>query len=179
VTLADAKAYMGIDPTVTTYDDLIQGLINAVTAHMEAKIAGPIKQRSFTDTYDGTGLQVLPLRHIPVQAVTQVTVDGQAVDISQIYVYQSFLEYANGFFNQGYKNVTVVATVGWNPVPDDLVLACKKLVAIEFMKAPAGKNWLAQKSQTLSSPSGNLVSQFDPTEEDAIWKQIATYRQLL
>jgi hypothetical protein len=65
-TLVNAKAYMGI--TVTTWDDLLESLINSSSARIERYIGMDILARDRIEFYDAAGCSVIALRHRPVNS---------------------------------------------------------------------------------------------------------------
>lgn len=85
VTLADAKAFLNMDPSVTSEDDELQSFITAMTDVVEAEV-GPIVQRALVADIDGLcGTTITPPTW-PVISVTSGTylLDSSDVDVSKI-----------------------------------------------------------------------------------------------
>lgn len=144
-TLTDTKAYLKV--TVATDDSLLEGLINACSTAIEN-----FCRRSFYTTtyeneyYDGNNTRYLNLNNYPVSAITQVMVNGVVIDPSNYIVKNPsgvlarIGPYPNTFtglsmsrfntvWNRGDYNIQVSYTAGYDPIPEDLALACKMYVA--------------------------------------------------
>jgi hypothetical protein len=143
-TLADAKAYLKV--TVTTDDDLISGLINACSTALENFCRRSFHQTTYTnENHDGNNTRYLNLRNFPVLSVSQVQVNGVVIDPSNYVIKNEsgvlarIGPYPNTFtglsmsrfntvWNRGDYNIQVSYSAGFNPIPDDLALACKMYV---------------------------------------------------
>lgn len=133
-TLTNAKEYLQIEPTDTSQDARLEILINGTTEAIENYIKRKVKERTFTDeAYDGNGTDLLFLKNKPVGSITSVkyvNIDG-TTDVLGADDYhvdaQGRLYNASGWV-RGFQNYLVTYTAGYNPVPDDIQLACLKWV---------------------------------------------------
>lgn len=129
ITLADAKAQLGVAENVTTYDADIELYIEAATPIIESK-AGPQLSGSRTFVLDGGGdTLVLP---VAFSAVSALTVDGVAVS-EYVADGASGLIFAGttaglSSFSSGIRNVSVTVTVGASSVASSVKLATREIV---------------------------------------------------
>ena len=129
ITLADAKAQLGIATATTTYDTDIELYVEAATPIIEAK-AGPRIARSRTFVFNGGGsVLTLPVKF---NAVTAFTVDGVAetdyvTDASKGLIYAGTTD-GLSTFEDGVQNISVTVTVGAATVPSNVKLATRELV---------------------------------------------------
>ncbi|MEI5520662.1 head-tail connector protein [Streptomyces brasiliscabiei] len=92
ITLAAAKAQLGIDPSDTDDDAELQTFMEAVTAPLERELGRVIEQRTVIDEFDlPTGTTSVLLRSVPVSTLISIeSVDGSvswSVDPSVMHVY--------------------------------------------------------------------------------------------
>ncbi len=126
VTLADVKAYLGEDTTLL--DQQLQELIAGASVALGREIGEPLEKTTYTDeAYDGDGSDTIMLRHWPVVALAAVSVDGETVTAECDVDTVGELYRADGF-TPGHRNVLVTYDAGYDPVPDDLKMACLMLV---------------------------------------------------
>jgi hypothetical protein len=81
-------------------------------------------------TLNGDGSRTLLLPELPVTAITAVTVEGVALDPSEYQWDANGLLRLDGccsVFPRRLASVDVTYSHGYDPVPDDLALACAKL----------------------------------------------------
>lgn len=91
ITLAAAKAQLGIDASDTDDDVELQTFMEAVTAPLERELGRVVEQRTVIDEFDlSTGVTRVLLRSVPVAALVSIeAVDGSAswsVDPSVMHV---------------------------------------------------------------------------------------------
>jgi hypothetical protein len=125
ITLADAKAQLGIATGTTTYDADIELYVEAATPIVEA-ITGPMVQASRTFTLNG-GSSVLALP-VKFTSVTSVTVGGVATTSYDADPLSGLIYSETGAFASGIQNVVVVVAVGSATIPSNVKLAARELV---------------------------------------------------
>ena len=157
VTLAETKTHL--NKTNTTDDAELAGFISAASEKVD-EIAGPVVQRSVTETYSGgypRGEVQLVLRKRPVVSVTSVTQNAVVMDPSlyslnvQLGVLTRVTSYTGGLFRTwflpGTDNIVVVYTSG--RVVDTasvaaafpkLRMACLELVAHWWRNTQLGRS---------------------------------------
>ena len=116
--LATVKRELAI--TNTNSDTQLNSLIASVSAAISVYCNRNFGTASYTETYDGSGTQMLWLNQRPVTAVSSVTVGGLTVvqrptGYPAAYGWtfdQNQLFWSGGFFCEGFQNVTVVYTAG-------------------------------------------------------------------
>ncbi len=124
-TASRLKSFLGI--SVTTYDTLLETLINAVSDFIENEINRRLKQTAYTGTkIDGSGTHELVLPQWPVSSTATFTLYErtggsnygsdvwQEVDSSKYRVdYDAGIIRANFTFLQGFQNYKVDYTAGY------------------------------------------------------------------
>lgn len=153
--LADAKAYLRIPGSAE--DDYLTILINTATERIEGFTDRKLKKRTgLTEFLDGTGTPDIILNELPIVTLTSVFVDLQrvfgadtALDLDDVIVSSEegriSLEgdglgtvLASVVFPRGTKIVKVVYDAGLETIPNDLRLACMKVVAMDYARSREG-----------------------------------------
>lgn len=161
VTLAEAKAHLGMPTSDTTYDTELQGFVD-MTQPLIENICGPIVSRSVTEWHDGgTGnrFQVV-LRQRPVISITSVTeyvgnvgqVLTQAANPAAAVDLGYTFEIETGTitrrvgagtvypFAWGEQNIAVVYTAGFATTPPNVRLAALELIRHLWQSTQQGGN---------------------------------------
>lgn len=74
-TLDEVKVHLGIALTDTSRDAQLTALIAQASSVIASYLKQDVEEAEYTEYYEGTGRQVLPLRHRPVSDVSSVRVD--------------------------------------------------------------------------------------------------------
>lgn len=143
VGLDEYKGYAGV--TVTTYDDRILGLLDAVSAQIETftrRTWGEINTYTQYFDIDDEYVQRVMVNHYPIVSVSSVVDDyddndesGTTIDRDDYNVnYDSgvIMLDEDEYFTMGPKRVKVVYTGGAVAIPEDVKLACKMQVKYLF-----------------------------------------------
>lgn len=149
--VADVKTLLGI--SASTWDTLIQSLITAAS-----KFIANYCDRDFCDAgsdvteyYDGEegNLKTLQLKKYPITSITSIGSRIGSFTNPTYYTYDAATQYVfkpesgEVFFQfcvpRGHQNIKVVYRGGYAvaDIPQDLALACQKLVAKEYSKRKA------------------------------------------
>ena len=164
---ANVKRYLQIADAVTSYDVLLDDLINAATDFVEKYCGRRFLSSTYTnEVYNGEGTKELILKNWPVSTFTQLderdnTENSDSWDTKDTGDY--YVDLDNGIviatkfnFRNFPRHYRVTYTAGYNltegsanNLPWDLELACKKMVSIEFNKRRAQ----GIKSETLGEYS--------------------------
>ena len=129
ITLADAKASLGIPATTTTNDSDIERYIEAATPVIE-NITGPLLLSSRAYRLDGGGGAVLVGSGF--NSVTSVTESGTPItdyvaDTAAGIIYAGSAA-SPRTFRPGIGSVVVVVSVGAASIPANIILATRELV---------------------------------------------------
>ena len=162
-TLVDVKQHLGI--TDASEDSFLEKLIDRSTSRIESHVNRKLKKRAFTELYDGPGTQHLLLNQFPITTVTSVNIDqgqdflaGTNIDLDALIIRaeEGLLSFGGetgggpgfdtGIWIAGTRNIKVVYTAGYDPIPDDLTHACVKLVAVEFNRSREGADGIETES---------------------------------
>lgn len=195
-TLSDVKAWANIQTTAN--DAVLTRLITAASQAIKTWLARPLLQDTYTQKYDGTGINRLTLRNFPITAVSSLAVDGLTVppapapNVGFGYMFDEFGLYlvggdnhwstvpqtpniwAGSYFPRGSQNVTVTYTAGYASVPVDVTQACIELVAFKYQQ----RNHVGVSSRTLTAGGESVVYQqaFMPPEVKAL---LDVYRKVV
>lgn len=85
-----------------------------------------------TFTFDGNGKQVLflPPKYCPMLGIGGGSIDGTTISpITDIHAHDQYLEYYNGNWNQGCKNVVLYGSYGYTTLPKDITYVTAQLCA--------------------------------------------------
>jgi hypothetical protein len=117
--------------------DRQSSLVTAVSRKIERYCRRTFALASYTEYHSGTGTSLLFLKHRPVTAITSVTVNGVAVtntanDAWTLDGEAGILTRGDGRGDPafaipwpiGTRNIVVVLTGGFDPIPDDVKEAC-------------------------------------------------------
>jgi uncharacterized phiE125 gp8 family phage protein len=138
ITLEEIKAFLKAPPT-SEQENILENLIEEVSAAIESYCGRSFEEAERMEYCDGSGIDVILLRHFPVSDVDSVTLVGadgskQTVDADLYWLYgeAGILKIKNGTWLKGSKNYEVVYTAGYvaSEIPKDLKLACKIWTAI-------------------------------------------------
>lgn len=179
--LVSVKLLLGI--TVTTYDTLLESLINQASAFMEQTTSRKLLARVYSYTveadkfdtwYDGDASKKLLLRQWPINSVTSpILISGAEIAVAGdtdyyastgyvSYNLRGELFYANGF-DVGKLNVRVSYNAGYavdSPGLIELQMVCDQLVALVYEQ----KDKLSFKSETIGNYSYSLKDAKEITE---------------
>lgn len=167
-TRAAVKTYLGI--TVTTWDAILDVLVTQASKAIERYCYRVFAAASYTEYYNGNNNQRLCLRQYPVNSITSIHDDTDrefaAVDLIATTDYtfdtNSGIVYFDGVtLTKGLRNIKVVYNAGYSTIPEDLVLACYKLIGGAFNKRKSD----GQASDALGNVSFSYETIFSPEVE--------------
>ena len=138
---------------------------------------------AYDDFYDGSGTNRQPIRNWPIVSVASVNINGQAVPQSVNvntngwvvdgdkrfisirgavnpfvatfgnYRYQGYGPRVGSGFVSGIQNVEIQYTAGFSGVPDDLEMAARKTVALNYVR----RGWIGQRTQAMAAGGGTTT----------------------
>ena len=120
------SAYLNLGAKETTERGaLLASIGESVQAAIEKRIGRTFEPAAYVDTVDGNGRRMLYLPHDPIIAVTAVTVDSTALDLTLFVVRdKAGLVLKDGaVWSEGVGNIVVTYTAGYELPPVDLVQA--------------------------------------------------------
>lgn len=167
--VVDVKLFLGV--TVTTYDALLQTLVNSASAFLEKATDRKLAARSYLYNtaahredawYDGDSTNTLHTRQYPINSVSYLEIDGSELDAAgltdyygstgyMIYHRRGELFYANGF-TIGKQNVRISYNAGYalgTPEREELRELCNALTAYVY----SNKDKLGFKSERIGNYS--------------------------
>lgn len=149
VDLDTAKEHLGIPPANTSYDSLVERLINETTDRLEKLTGRRLKQRTgIVEYHDGLGNDSLLLNEWPCVKPTELRIDSNSVFTDAgtlIETTQYELELSSRgegvgivliggcgrLFPKGKRNIKITYDGGYAVIPSDLEGAC--LWSVEFL----------------------------------------------
>lgn len=172
VTVAAAKAYCGIETAITTWDSILETLIDGVSEAFNRSCDRTLAKATYTGAYlDGPGTRELVLPNFPVISITSVEEDDLALTEGDEYDYLLYAESGilwrvGGDWLLGPKTVKITYTAGYiaipgagetESIPADLKLAALQQVAAEW-QAIKNKSWGKLSD---SGPDGASITRFE------------------
>jgi phosphoenolpyruvate synthase/pyruvate phosphate dikinase len=147
VSLRTVKAELGIEITDTTRDPRIEAAIRITSNQIMSYCGRSFRLRTLTETLDGTGSELLAPNVTPVVTVLAAAIDGAAIDVATVKVYESFLKRAGGaVWPAGNRNVSLTYQGGYSTLPDEVATAAV-LQTIHNLNAKQG---VTSESNTIS-----------------------------
>lgn len=177
ITLAALRAYLSIPPDQTEDDALLQTLITAASARIEAAIGRSILSAERTDVLDGNGKTRLMFPAWPVTAVAEVSVNGHSIPAAASfgaggYRFDPTMLVACGHcFVRGHRNVRLTYTAGFASTPPDIAQACMQMVGAAF----AEKDRLGVGSKSLA---GETITYIDVAMSPGVQSMLNAYRRV-
>lgn len=128
ITLADAKASLGIPAATTANDADIEKYIEAATPVIE-NITGPLLAGARTVAVDGGSGAILLERFTAVTAITEsgTAITDYVADPHAGIIYAGTTT-SQRAFKAGVRNIVVTVTVGAATIPPNIALATRELV---------------------------------------------------
>jgi hypothetical protein len=129
----------------------VERLVNAASARLERYCNTIFRAREVTRVLSGSPHPLLDLG-APIVSVSSVTIDGQPLVSSdyrvlaargELYRDGGWATYSALSGGVGVNNVTVVATLGYEPIPHDVQEAC--LLLVRYWREQAGRLGLASE----------------------------------
>ena len=171
--LVNMKLYLGI--TVTTYDALLEMLINNATGFMYRFTNRNLKARDYVHAlsadipyarYNGDTSKIVILKEYPINSVSELLINGDTIAAAEstdyygstgylIYSKEGKLYYANGF-DTGKQNVRVSYNAGYAADTKEILeleLLCQELVVLMYYK----KDKIAFKSEKWANYSYTMA----------------------
>lgn len=160
-TLASARSHLGIPAADTSQNLRLELLINAATQRLETMTDRCLKERSHTEIRSGRRSNVLLLKQWPVTVINALYVDDQSLFGAETqwaagsYVIgddHNSVILKSDFFPNGFHNVKVEYTAGYNGVDHagvlaELELACLWLVEWFYRHRERGDMGRVSKSK--------------------------------
>lgn len=159
VTLLEAKAYIGIEPSDTSEDGFLENAINFVSQFIEEYCGRPIKAKEITEFLDG-GQKAVVLKAYPIVSVGGVWEDAERVfggDTAVEFFYDpaGIVYREDGHFIDGRGVVKVIYTAGFEEVPSSIGQACLMMIRTVYERWKKG----TEAMSTIAIGEGNIVYQ--------------------
>jgi hypothetical protein len=130
-TVDQVKDYSGIADEHK--NDLIELYINAASDLIDEYLGYSPASATFTnEVHSGNGTHFLTLKARPITVLTQVTEDGDTVDISDFVIRTFYIDGYDYIFVRGNSNYKVTYTAGYTAatMPRIITLTCVKLASL-------------------------------------------------
>lgn len=168
IELSEVKEWLKLSDTGD--DDFLMKSINDWSDTIETRLGRSIKTQTHTDERHDGGKIAVVLQHIPVTAISSITIDGGELGSSDYNYFNSGivrLVYGK-VFGGGPGSILVTYTGGFTTVPGDLKRATKQLVALEFYLSGHGRKALAKRGE--STGEGTVTYERGPGDQEKIMK---------
>jgi len=131
-TTANLRAWLGLTTVSPEVEAQLNRVVEAVSAAVRSYLNRDVLATERTETYDGTGSDLLVLRQAPVLSVARVQLNGQDVPPSSFRITQTALVRTAGTWRHGWGNLVITYTAGYATVPFDLEQAVLELAALRW-----------------------------------------------
>lgn len=141
-TLAQVKLELGIDPSDTSQDDLLQTLITAASRFIASYCNRVLVQQPVTEKRDGSGGDRMMFCEYPVASVTSVAVNGTVINPAQGFYDVGYrfsktqLVLNAQVFTRGAANCDLSYVAGYSPIPQDLAQVATELTMYKYKANP-------------------------------------------
>lgn len=146
ITTANLKTFLGISGS--SEDTILDSIVNAASKMIQSFCGKALVQATYTEYYDGSGVEELILKNYPIASVTSLNIDGSRTfgSSTDINVADNVIIDANSgiitlwhnysVFPKGLRNVKVVYVAGYatNAIPYDLQQACKQTAMMIYKR---------------------------------------------
>ena len=135
--LGTLRAVLGVAPGETLDDAKLNALIAKASVQIVAYCRSSFGVLVVADELrDGDDSPLLTLAHTPILSVSALSIDGQAVGVTEVKVYPNWIRFEDGgeynarlrgsgrIFPRGCQNVRVSYRAGYARVPADIMQAC-------------------------------------------------------
>ena len=122
-----------LEITSTEYDTILNLLISNISQVIETLADRRLEAVSLTEYYDGDNTNVLILREYPVNSITSITVNDDALTTDDYELYDTIGKIVfDSVITEGVRNIVVEYNAGYTTIPDDLEMLARKLVIEAF-----------------------------------------------
>lgn len=139
--LADVKAYLGIDPLNTQYDVFLTQQINLLTETIEGYCGRKFTLDDYVQTFYREDykepVNELPLFHYPVSSVSSVSLDGEATTNFRIHYPTGYLSTEHNYFDF-LEKIEVEYTAGYGTVPSPVLHVFYSIIEANYNKKVSG-----------------------------------------
>ncbi len=148
VTYEYVQNYIGMEGIEPDAQEVIEGLINAVSKIVENYTRRKFKSEQRTEYYDGDGTYILIPRYYPITAVSSLydDVDRAYTEDTKLTVTDYCIKdertielYDELTFNEGQNNIKLTYTAGYSQTPFDLSQAVCEQVTYKYQEGRAAK----------------------------------------
>lgn len=163
--LENVKSWLQL--TTDTADGELSRLIRAASAFIETKLSRRLLIQEYSETYNGPGGFLLPLRNTPIAEVASLRVggvsirrasDGSAAPSGYRFDQAAVYLVGGAQFERGVQNVSVVYTAGYTEVPADIEQVTIELVGQKFKeKGRIGEQSKSLAGQAMTFRDGDLT----------------------
>ncbi len=175
VSVAAAKGYCGVESATTTWDTVLETIIDGVSEGFNRFCDRVLAKATHTSIYlDGPERRDLILPNFPVISITSIYEDDveltEGADYDyRLYADEGILRRVGGNWAQGDKVIKITYVAGYiaipispevENIPADLKLAVLWQIAAEWM-AHKNKTW-GKTSE--SKPDGSSVTRYETTQ---------------
>lgn len=132
VTLTQFNTYTGNLETGEAVNSMKNNILAAAEEIVVEHLGYNPVSGAHEDIISGIGNNRLYLFAHPVTSVTAVSIDGVALDLSEISLHDTYIRRSQGIFPNGVDNVSVSYVAGWaqNAIPDTIITAILQIASL-------------------------------------------------
>ena len=175
--IASVRVFLGA-LSLNYTDAEIQAAIDWASAAVETYCNRTFPSAAYTETYDGTGTDMLYLNQYPITAVASVTLDDETVASADYTRETTGIYYEDGW-TKGRRNVSITYTAGYVTIPADLHMVVTRLssdlIGMVGQSGTIQSEKIGDYSYTLSATATGQDSVLSPGYRAAL----AKYRRMV
>ena len=174
-TVANVQQYLGI--AAGTDDQLLARMVTAISGTIQSWLNRKLVLQAYTENRDGHGGTTMYFRDYPVQSVTSVVVNAQAIslaaDITQPgYTFNELGVFLNGYrFTRGRNNVQLAYTAGYASIPFEIEEAVIETLAVRYRE----RDRIGQVSKAIGGETVTFMVKDFP---DSVMTLLQNYKQV-
>ena len=152
VYLTDFKTYLEFTLDDVDHDSLLDMLLGASQGFISSLYNVYTFGTTESLTLNGNGKSYMYLSFTPITGVTVLTIDGEAIDVSEYYFVDNAIHLMDGaIFSRGNMNVTMDVAYGYtiDTVPDDLKFALFKIAEKTYYDATQNREGVSTLSNDI------------------------------
>ena len=171
ITLIAAKSYLDIDSSDTDFDAELENFVNSVSQYMNTYTDRNLKEKTFTEYYDGDNSDTIFTKNYPIASSTasvDIYIDtdrsyGSDTKVTStnivIYSDDGKIVLDGDIFTYSPQSTKIIYTAGYSAasMPEDLQLVCKKIIAKLWEERQRG----SEGKTTISIANGSSTYDID------------------
>lgn len=158
VSLNELRTYINNYEASDEIDAQLEGYLASAQQIVEDYLGYKLEEKTYTRRYSGTDEWKLYLDVLPIKAVTSLTVNNEAIAVSEVGIEDDYIFSINGMniFRRGVDNIVVGFTAGYSDEIADIIKTTILRIAALLWSEQDGN--IGITSKTFSDGSRSFIS---------------------